>query len=48
MALSFSLLALAVTGGLGFLVFISLAILDRFEAYKLSVKGKLKGADITQ
>ena len=36
--LSPPLLVLAVVGGLAFLVWISLAILDRFEDFKLKLK----------
>ncbi len=38
MMLSSPLLVLAVVGGLAFLVWVSLAILDRFEDFKLKLK----------
>ena len=41
-------LAAAVLVCLGFLVFISVAILDLLETHGLTAKGKLKRADITQ
>ena len=36
MGLSASLLVLGLVGGLAFLVFISLAIVDRFEEFKIN------------
>ncbi len=48
MVLSTPFLVVALAFGLGFLVYISLAILDVVDSFKLTAKGKLKGADITQ
>ena len=40
MVLMHAFLTVSLVCGLAFLVFISLAILDRFEEYRLSAKGK--------
>jgi hypothetical protein len=44
---STSVLILGLAFGLGFLVYISLAIMDLFDEFRLNAKGKLKGADIS-
>ena len=46
--LSIPFLAAAVVFCLGFLVLVSVAILDLLETHGLTAKGKLKRADITQ
>tara|TARA_B100001123_G_C14946265_1_gene881802 strand:- start:517 stop:663 length:147 start_codon:yes stop_codon:yes gene_type:complete len=44
---STSFLILGLAFGLGFLVYISLAILDLLDEYRLNNKVNLKGADIS-
>lgn len=39
MVLSTSLMVIGLIGGLAFLVFVSLAILDRLEEFKINIKG---------